>query len=748
MKPVYHIVSHSHWDREWYKSFEQFRSMLVNMVDDLLDLLEHDPEYVCFTLDGQTVVLDDYLAVRPEREPELRRLVRQGRLMIGPWYILPDEFLVSAEATVRNLLAGTRRSRDFGAEMKVGYIPDSFGHIAMMPAILSGFGIDTALLYRGFGGEPGQNSSEYWWTGPDGTRCLMLHLFRHGYSAAYFHQESDEQILDRFKGLKEEVDARAATSHRLLMNGGDHHWPDPKLPKTLALLRKNFDGEFVHSSVPQYAAAVKKEVNGLPEISGELRFGYRYAFVVIGGVYSSRMYLKQQNWEKQLLLQRYVEPLNAYATAGGMRSQLPLVRHAWQTLMQNHPHDSICGCSIDPVHREMMTRFKAVEDVGNSVLQMSLNHIIPYDDLASGDDRRLYFFNPSPFARSGVAEADLSFYLQDIVVGLNPDVKVAPRKRPVTGFSLHDPEGKEVPYQIVSRGEGYDITYTNYNYPKQTYAENFRLLVEVKDVPPVGFKGFTVERQKKFSRYPTTLRCGRNFIENDHLRVEANQRGEVTMKDKTHGRTFSRLNVFEDSGDVGDEYNYSYPRKDRWVYSNKGKARVELIEQRAASRGAPDIHGDERACGSFRGQEFAEQKEHPPSDHIGARIDVGSTLPGHPDDRGEQREGSPVAGIVSCRDRHRYELCRLPVLCRGATAEGIRCQEVHDRASHKSRPDAALRDSPGCKGGVHVAVIRTAGIRAQAGRQRNHCPDAPSMCRHTCGRQADYPSRWKIGLAQ
>jgi mannosylglycerate hydrolase len=579
MKPVYHIVSHSHWDREWYKSFEQFRSMLVNMVDDLLDLLERNPEYACFTLDGQTVVLDDYLAVRPEREPEIRRLVQEGRLMIGPWYVLPDEFLVSAEATVRNLLAGARRSREFGTEMKVGYIPDSFGHIAMMPAILKGFGIDTALLYRGFGGEPGQNSSEYWWTGPDGTRCLMLHLFRHGYSASYFNQETEQQILDRFKGLKDEVDARAATSHRLLLNGGDHHWPDPKLPATLALLRKNFEGEFVHSTVPRYAEAVRKEVNGLPELSGELRFGYRYAFVVNGGVYSSRMYLKQQNWEKQLLLQRYAEPLNAYAVSEGMRSQLPLIRHAWQTLMQNHPHDSICGCSIDPVHREMMTRFKAVEDVGTSVVQMSLNQIIPYDDLASGDDRHVYFFNPSPFARSGVAEATVSFYLQDIVVGLNPDVKVAPRKPPVKGFSLRDGGGNEVPYQVIGHGEGYDITYTNYNYPRQTYAENFRLLVEADDVPPLGFQGLSIQRERKFPKYATSLRCGRNFIENEHLRVEANGRGEVQLKDKISGQLFSRLNVFEDSGDVGDEYNYSYPRDDRWVYSNKGKSLVKPVER-------------------------------------------------------------------------------------------------------------------------------------------------------------------------
>jgi mannosylglycerate hydrolase len=579
MKPVYHIVSHSHWDREWYKSFEQFRSMLVNMVDDLLELLRKDPRYACFTLDGQTVVLDDYLAVRPEHEEELRRLVREGRLMIGPWYVLPDEFLVSAEATVRNLLAGARRARDFGAEMKVGYIPDSFGHIAMMPAILNGFGIDTVMLYRGFGGEPGQDSSEYWWTGPDGTRCLMLHLYRNGYSACYFHQETDEQILERFRGLKEEVDARAATSHRLLMNGGDHHWPDPKLPQTLDLLRKNFEGEFIHSTVPRYAAAVKSEVHTLPEISGELRFGYRYAFVVLGGVYSSRMYLKQENWQKQMLMQRYVEPLNAYAVAEGMRSQLPLVRHAWRTLMQNHPHDSICGCSIDPVHREMMTRFKAVEDTGKSVVEMALNQIIPYDDLAAGDDRHVFFFNPSPFVRSGVAEAHLSFYLQDIVVGLNPDVKVAPRKPPVAGFTLHDAQGNEVPYQIVGRREGYDISYTNYNYPKQTYADNFNVLVDVRNVQPMGFKGLSVKREAKFPKYATSLRCGRNFIENDVLRVEANTRGEVTLKDKTSGRAYSRLNVFEDSGDVGDEYNYSYPRRDKWIYSNRGTARLTLLER-------------------------------------------------------------------------------------------------------------------------------------------------------------------------
>lgn len=579
MTPTYHIVSHSHWDREWYRTFEQFRAMLVNMVDDLVDLLERDPSYRCFTLDGQTVILDDYLAVRPEREAKLRELVQQGRLVIGPWYILPDEFLVSAEATVRNLMHGMAAARRFGGTMNVGYIPDSFGHIAMMPALLAGFGIPTALVYRGFGGEPDQRSSEYWWHAPDGTTCLMVHLFRHGYSAGYFHQETPEQILGRFTGLKQEVDERAKTSHRLIMNGGDHHWPDPKLPATLQLLRDNFEGDFVHSTVPAYVEAVRRELGDLPHVHGELRFGYRYAFAVMGGVYSSRMYLKQANWHAQTLLQRYAEPFNALGVVAGMRTQLPLLRQGWRTLMQNHPHDSICGCSIDPVHREMMTRFSAVEDIGAAVVDTALEALIPRDDREAGDDRHLYLVNPGLVSRSGVVRAEVRFYLQDIVVGLNPDVQVAPKLPPVKAFALHDAGGREVPMQILDSAEDYDITYTQYNYPKQTYAERFTLLVEAADVPPLGFKGLTIRKTKAFPRFPSALRSGSRFIENEHLRADVKANGEVVLTDKATGRTLRGLHVFEDGGDVGDEYNYSYPKRDRRITSQRCRARCERTER-------------------------------------------------------------------------------------------------------------------------------------------------------------------------
>jgi mannosylglycerate hydrolase len=579
MTPTYHIVPHTHWDREWYKSFESFRSMLVHMVDDLIELCDSDPSFTCFTLDGQAVALEDYLLVRPEREAKLRELVQAGRLVIGPWYVLPDEFLVSGEATVRNLLYGRAECRRFGTPMNVGYIPDSFGHIAMIPAIVNGFGMKTALVYRGFGGEPGQTSSEYWWHAPDGSTCLMLHLFRHGYSGAYFHQDGTEEILSRFRSLKDEADARATTSHRLLMSGGDHHWPDPLLPKTLDLIRRNFDGDFVQSSVQRYADAVEKEIGTIPDVHGELRFGYRYAFAVLGGVYSSRMYIKQANWRSQLLLERYAEPLNAIAESMGMDSQRHLLVHAWKTLMKNHAHDSICGCSIDPVHREMMTRFAAVHDIGTSAVDRAVNHLLPADDLASGDDKYVFLFNPTPVPRSEIAEAEVRFYLQDIVVGLNPDVKIAPKLPHTRGFGLFDEQGIEVPIQVVNRTEGYDITYTQYNYPKQTYAERFGILIDAHGIPPLGFKGWTIRKQARLTHHESRVKAGRTWMENSMVRVDVHSHGDVTITDKTTGAVMKGLHIFEDGGDVGDEYNYSYPARDRRVLSSRSQARVSQVER-------------------------------------------------------------------------------------------------------------------------------------------------------------------------
>src|ERR671924_1747116 len=144
-----HVVPHTHWDREWYSSFQSFRLRLVDLLDDLLPRMESDPSYGRFLLDGQLAVVDDYLAVRPEAEDRLRRLVGSGRIAVGPWYTLPDEFLVSGETLIRNLQLGMATADRFGGAMTVGYLPDMFGHVAQMPQILRLFGFEHAVVWRG-----------------------------------------------------------------------------------------------------------------------------------------------------------------------------------------------------------------------------------------------------------------------------------------------------------------------------------------------------------------------------------------------------------------------------------------------------------------------------------------------------------------------------------------------------------------------------------------------------------------------
>ncbi len=489
MKPTYHIVSHSHWDREWYFPFDRFRAMLVDMIDDLIDLMERDPDFKSYTLDGQMAAVMDYLETRPDRATVIRRLVEEKKLFIGPWYILNDEFLSSGESHIRNLALGFRLGKAFGGVMNVGYIPDQFGHIAQMPQILKGFGIENALIYRGFGGEPGQESSEYWWISPDGSRVLMHHLPRDGYSAGYFGVNDEKVILEKFERLRKELDDRATTSQRLFFNGGDHHWPDTEVTAAIRLLRERYEAEFKHSNFPAFFAAASGEISSertLATLEGETRFGYRHAFAVLGGVFSSRMYLKQLNAECEMLLERYLEPLNVLAVHTGMRSKTPQIEQAWKYVIQNQDHDAICGTSVDEVHREMMVRYSKAKQIGQHVTAECFATLLPYDERDHRDDRFVFVFNPSPFIRSEIVEAEVEFFLQDVVVGLNPEVMVDEKRTGAKGFKLLDSTGNEVPYQILRRNEDFGVTYSN-------------MIIRIRP-SSIGFRFF--------SRVPRFLRWG------------------------------------------------------------------------------------------------------------------------------------------------------------------------------------------------------------------------------------------------
>ncbi|MBI2939096.1 MAG: hypothetical protein HYY04_01555 [Chloroflexi bacterium] len=306
------VVSHTHWDREWHQPFQRFRLRLVQMIDDLLALLAADPDFRHFTLDGQSVVVEDYLAVRPERHAEVARHIQSGRLLTGPWYVMPDEFLVSAESLVRNLLRGTRLARELGEVMSIGYLPDSFGHIAQLPQILRGFGIDTAVIWRGVGGQG--RHTEFSWRAPDGSAVLAIYLRQSYNNAAHLPTRADD-LLHRIAEIRRALSPYATTPNLLLMNGDDHQVAQASIGGVIRLANARLrDAELIHATLPQYAARVRAMApsNGPWEtLEGEFRSSELAH--LLAGILSTRIGIKQRNAQCEDLLERWAEPFSLYA---------------------------------------------------------------------------------------------------------------------------------------------------------------------------------------------------------------------------------------------------------------------------------------------------------------------------------------------------------------------------------------------------------------------------------------------------
>jgi alpha-mannosidase len=352
----YLVVPHTHWDREWYLPFEAFRLRLGAVVDGVLDTLESDASFTSFTLDGQAIVLEDYVEVRPENESRLRALLAAGRLEIGPSYVLPDEILVGGESLVRNFLLGRRVCRRFGVEPSgAGYLPDSFGHPAQLPQIIAGFGIRTLLFSRGMGDELDEVGVVFRWrAGPaEVIACQMLPHYDNFARLTWEHDA--EQRVRAIVGHFGDAADRAGLKEIVLANGSDHLPIEPELPEILRGLVQTFSAGFRIGRYDEHMPTAE----GLPVHEGEL-VGSRLQNV-LRGVNSARIYLKQANERAE----RRLLSIETAAALRVLREDAPYpaadLRLAWRDLLRNHPHDSICGCSCDEVHRDMVVRYEQLD---------------------------------------------------------------------------------------------------------------------------------------------------------------------------------------------------------------------------------------------------------------------------------------------------------------------------------------------------------------------------------------------------
>jgi mannosylglycerate hydrolase len=632
-----HLVSHTHWDREWYRTFQQFRVRLVHLLDRLLDLLEDDPDYRHFTLDGQTIVLDDYLAIRPEQEARIRRLVQDGRLLIGPWYILPDEFLEGPEALIRNLLLGRQGCRRFTAEPqpmeRIGYIPDPFGHISQLPQIAAGFGMEALCFWRGVGDAP----TEFRWAAPDGSERLVLHL-RQSYSNGAWLAADEAGFVRDLATERARLAPHATTSHLLIMQGTDHMAPRADLPQRMRAAEAALDARVVHSTLPTYLAAVRAELGddglaALPLLRGEMRSPERAH--LLPAVLSARMWIKQWNARCETLLTRWAEPFAALAEQlGSDTGQRDFLREAWSWLLQNHPHDSICGCSVDQVHREMQTRFAWCEQIAEEVTQASLEAIAGQVTSSKQQAASSLVFNPSAFPRTDRVRGRLKpapggeWHLVDDQGQVMPhrvlgqsvrehlDAPLArealrewlARLETSDGRLLGDLRFQDLQVHVEGREARLAVTARYHQgapHPGErltaglatvralladSQIQSFRVQVvedeglEVeflaRDVPSLGYRQFTVHKaQGTKASAQRAARSTQHVIENEFFRVEASEvDGTLTITDKANGLVLRDANRFVDGGDRGDEYTFCPPEHDRIVDAPIGPPLIRCIQ--------------------------------------------------------------------------------------------------------------------------------------------------------------------------
>ena len=578
---VFHLIPHTHWDREWYLPRAVFHARLVAAVDDLLERLHGDSAYRTFLLDGQTVLLEDYLRARPEREADVKPLIKSGRLQIGPWYVLADELIPSGEALVRNLLYGQADAERWGGRSDVLYSPDAFGHPAVWPTLGREFGIKFGVLWRGWGGEAGQELDLFRWRGPDGKDLLVWHLPAAGYEIGAALPRDRAALADAWARVRDTLTGRALAKHVPVFVGADHHAPRPDLTELRDRLAElEPQSAFRVSRLDEFFQAVTNDATRAPVVDGELRWSYRYTWT-LQGVHGTRAPLKRDNSRAELLLERWAEPLAALARRHGGRDRRPVLEQGWRTLLQSQFHDCLAGTTSDAAAREAALRMQSAASYAREAARGALFDLVRHDPDAAreaGPDAQtpaLVVWNPAARPRGGVVMADVTFFRRDIPVGPPGGASAARSGAGYRPFALAGADGRAIPVQVLDRQVSTERLDAARHYPDQDEVDRVRVAFRAPAIPGLGTRLFTARAPAGSDQGDAASVQGRSIV-NRWVGVTLEPTGALLVYDRRTGERFFDVLRLESSGDAGDTYTYCPPRRDR-VVRGGGPIRVRRV---------------------------------------------------------------------------------------------------------------------------------------------------------------------------
>ncbi len=504
MKRVIAYV-HSHWDREWYRDFQEFRLRLIEVFNKILNELESGdlPE---FYFDAQTAALEDFLEIFPEKESVVKQLIKDKKLYIGPFYCSTDSFLTSSESMIRNIFLGIQKSESYGCHDFIGYLADTFGHSQSMPRIFKHFDIDKAALWRGVPDLPADINWE---------KIKTTNLIQ-GYFQDFLSLDVPMHKKAEFLKLYLDKISQKSSDIILLPIGADHLATPSSIKNQVSEINKLLSGYQIELSNPfNYFELIND--NDRVDVYGE--FLNNSKTFTLPGVYSSRIYLKQQNAKIQWYLSRISEPFQAInAFAFNKESRQNQIDYAYKTLAKNHAHDSIYGCSIDKVHQDMMPRFSDVESLANGVEKRCIR------DLSSSADT-LKILNLSNYNYSGL-------------VRIKTDKSIAKKYNP----------------SLISKTSGFsdDKLYNISQIPiTEDYTKINEYLIDLKNIPAFSI----CEIKDENICNESSISASDRKIENANISLEIIN-GKFILVDKKKVKIYSDFIKVTDRADIGDSYNF------------------------------------------------------------------------------------------------------------------------------------------------------------------------------------------------
>ncbi|MEZ9189502.1 mannosylglycerate hydrolase [Vibrio sp. 10N.286.52.F8] len=550
-----HITPHMHWDREWYFTTEESRILLVNNMEEIMNRLESDPEYKYYVLDGQTAVLEDYFAIKPENTERVKALVEAGKLIIGPWYSQTDTMQVSGESIVRNMMYGIRDCMKFGDAMKIGYLPDSFSMSSQLPMIYNGFDITRAMFWRGCSERHGTNKTEFLWQSNDGSE-VTAQVLPLGYAIGKYLPQDEEGLRARLDKYFPVLEKPSVTKDILLPNGHDQMPIQKDIFEVMDKLREIYpDREFSMSRYEEVFEKVEAARDQLDTIKGEFNDG-KY-MRVHRTISSTRMDIKLIHAEIENKIVNILEPLASIAWTLGFEYHHGLIEKMWKESMKNHAHDSIGCCCSDKVHAEILNRYILADDMATNLIHFYKRKIVDHMPDREGCDK-LAMFNLSPYEREEVVNTTITIRAQE--------------------FSIFDENENLVEYFIQDKRQidpgKVDRQIVHYG----NYDPFMEFDIQIKRiVPAMGFTTLHIQGNEKGAVKVAEQKD--YLLENEYYRINVNDNGTLTIFDKETEQVFDQVLRLEDGSDDGDEYDYSPSRQEWLLYSDEFPVETSIAHQ-------------------------------------------------------------------------------------------------------------------------------------------------------------------------